>query len=398
MAFDKTYYPLMKNYQSLFLILLTLLFLPETVMAFFLSKNLDANEFLALVNELLEGSSSERQIKRITLENQGLPDKPLENIHFKSCKWESVDAHEKTLKNIIFEDCELNNINMRSVNLVNVQFIKSRLTNVVMNNAHLEQVKFKKSKLISTDSNIMNNYRNLIADEIVFENSELTGINFFESKAIIRFNNSKLYDVSGVGLMTGSAVYIYKTRGSILDFDQSDLTDMEVIDSTIDKQSSAGGGNIQSIRVENSKLEFALGYTSNIESAVFENSGDVVIGGGKNNNTFTIKNCPKDTYVINAGGGVDKLEIENCHVSAIRFTDSTGKYISLKNVSTYSMDFRDSKIENLILDNVSVRGKIEYTKTQLDKLEQNNLSFGKKIDIYREGSNLEIKPDIILEK
>jgi hypothetical protein len=92
----------MKNYQSLFLILLTLLFLPETVMAFFLSKNLDANEFLALVNELLEGSSSERQIKRITLENQGLPDKPLENIHFKSCKWDSVDAHERTFKNIIF--------------------------------------------------------------------------------------------------------------------------------------------------------------------------------------------------------------------------------------------------------------------------------------------------------
>lgn len=206
----------MKNYQLLFLALLTLLFLPETVMAFFFSKNLDAKEFTTLLNELPKGSISARQIKRVSLENQELPDKPLENIHFKSCKWHGVDAHEKELKNIVFEDCEFNNVNMRSTKLVNIQFIKSSLTNTVMNDSHLEQVKFRKSILVSTDRNIMNNYQNLVADEIVFDFSEATNINFFESKAVFRFNESKLYDVSGIGLQVGSALYFYKKMHLLL--------------------------------------------------------------------------------------------------------------------------------------------------------------------------------------
>lgn len=367
-------------------------------MAFFFNKLLDADEFISLLNELPQGSISDRQIKSTSLENQRLPDRVLENIHFKSCKWHGVDAHEKTFRNVIFEDCEFNNVNMRSANLSNVQFIKSSLHNVVMNKSKLGQVKFINSELISTDTNIDNSYNEIIADEILFKDSKLTAIGFFEAKAIFRFEGCFLYDVSGAGLLEGSALYINKTQGSILDFRRSNLTTLEIIDSTIDKRSSGGGGSIKNIRVVNSKLEFALGYTSNIESAVFENSGDVVVGGGKNSNSVTIKNCPKETYVINAGGGIDKLEIENCYVSAIRFTDSTGKYVSLKNVSTHSMDFRDSNIEKLILDNVSIRGEIEYTKTQLGKLEQNNLSFGRKMDVYREGSNIDIKPDKILKE
>lgn len=143
-------------------------------------------------------------------------------------------------------------------------------------------------------------------------------------------------------------------------------------------------------------MEFSLGDNSNIESAIFENSGNVVIGGGKNNKFFSIKNCPKDTYVINAGGGVKNLEIENCHINALRITDLEGSNVSLKNLSTYSADLRDSKMDTLIMDDVVVNFEIEYTDALVNKIEQNNLSFGKGIEIYREGSNIEIKPDKIL--
>jgi uncharacterized protein YjbI with pentapeptide repeats len=367
-------------------------------MAFFFNKNLNSDEFLSSIKALPNGPQSERQISKVTLENMTLPMTELADIHFKSCKRNEVNAKAISLSKVIFESCELNNVNLSGANLEQVVFIKSSLKNVIMNNVSATKINFVNSKISSSDPNIDNSYNGLIANEIIVDRTELFNLNFFKAKAVFRFNKAKLNDITAQSLQLGSALYFKDTIASDVNFDGSTLDNLEVIDSTIDKRSSAGGGGIKNIRVENSKLEFALGYTSNIESAVFENSGDVVIGGGKNNNTFTIKNCPKDTYVINAGGEVDKLEIENCHVSAIRFTDSTGKYISLKNVSTYSMDFRDSKIERLILDNVSVRGEIEYTKTQVDKLEQNNLSFGKKIDIYREGSNLEIKPDIILEK
>ncbi len=367
-------------------------------MALFFNKVLDADEFSNLLDELPQGLISDRQIKRTTLERQELPDQPLENIHFRSCKWDSVDAHKKTFKNIIFEDCELTNVNMRNATLNNVQFIRSNLHNVVMNKSRLEQVKFINSELTSSDSNIDNSYNEIIADEILFKDSKLTNIGFFEAKATFRFEGCILYDVSGAGLLDSSALYINKTQGSILDFRQSNLTMLEVIDSTIDKRSSAGGGNIKNIRVENSKLEFSLGDNSNIENAVFENSGNVVVGGGANIKKVVVNNCPKNTYWLDVGGdNFGSIEIENCHVTDLSFSSSSGKIISIKNSSMNVLDFRKSNIEKLILENVSVRGKIKYQKTNIKNFESKNVSFGKNIKVWNENSNIEIIPDKILK-
>lgn len=363
-------------------------------MAFFFNKVLDPDEFLDLLNDLPQGSISDRQIKRMTLESQELPDKTLENIHFKSCKWHGVDAHEKELKNIVFEDCEFDRVNMRDVKLENVQFLSSTLNNVVMNKANLKGVKFVNSQLKNTDPNVLNGYREMIADEITFDKSNLKGINFFGSKAVLKFNGSKLYDVSGVGLLSGSALYFYKTQGSILDFDQSNLTAIEIIDSTIDERSSANGGLLKTLRVENSKLDFALAGHTNVESTIFRNSGNVVIGGGWNHRQISIKNRPKSTHTIDTGAdGFDLLEIDNCHVAGLTFFDSKGKTVVIKNSSAYDMDFRKSNIEKLILENVKIHSSLEYTNTHLGKVETKNLVFRKGMDIYKEGSNIEVTPD-----
>jgi hypothetical protein len=124
----------------------------------------------------------------------------------------------------------------------------------------------------------------------------------------------------------------------------------------------------------------------------------ILLLGGGNIEKVVVNNCPKGTYWLDVGGeNFGSIEIENCHVTDLSFSSSSGKHVSIKNSSMNVLDFRKSNIENLILDNVSVRGEIEYTKTKLGNLKQNNLSFGKKIDIYREDSNVEIKPDKILD-
>jgi uncharacterized protein YjbI with pentapeptide repeats len=389
-----------RRWRPEFLLLgLMLLMKMDISMAFFFNKVLDAGEFLGLLNDLPQGSISDRQIKRTTLEKQELPDQPLENLYFKSCKWHGVDAHAKTLKNIIFEDCEFNDVNMRGIKLDNVQFISSTLTNVVMNKADLKQVKFRKSKLISTDPNIDNSYNGIQADEILFDGCELRNIGFYRGKGVFRFENSTLYDVAGQSLSAGSALYFNKTHASILNFDRSNLNTIEIIDSTIDKRSTAGGGQVKTIRVENSELEFAVSNNNNVESIKFKNSGDVVVGRGENVKTTRIQDCPKGTYVVRTGGvNFDVIEVENCDVAKIVFGRSTGKTVIIKNVTTHDMDFRESNIEHLILENVQVRSYIEYTKTQVKDLTLKNVSFRKGIEIYKEGSNIEITPDSWVEE
>jgi uncharacterized protein YjbI with pentapeptide repeats len=249
-------------------------------MAFFFNENMNSDEFLSLTKALPSGTQSERKIAKVTLENMTLPMTKLEDIHFKSCKWNGVDAKGLSLSKIVFESCEFINVNLSGANLKQVIFLNSSLKNVIMNNVSATKINFVNSKISSSDSNIDNSYNGLTADEIIVDRTELFNLNFFEAKAVFRFNKANLNDITAQSLQPGSALYFKDTHASDVNFDGSILDILEIKDSTIDKRSSVGGGSIKNIRVENSKLEFSLGDNSNIESAVFENSGDIVVGGG----------------------------------------------------------------------------------------------------------------------
>ena len=380
--------------------LLVLLFLLETAMAFFFNRVLDAQDLAKLINDLPSGSVSNRTIKRIKFENISLQSNTLEDLHFKSCKWEGVDAHEKTLKNIIFEDCDISNVNMRNAHLINVKFIESSLTNVVMNQARLEGVKFRKTKLVSTDPNIDNSYNGIQADEILFEDCDLNNIGFYRSKGIFRFEKSTLYDVAGQSLSEGSALYFHNTHASIINFDRSNLTAIEIIDSTIDKRSTAGGGTVKTIRVENSKLQFAISDNSNVERISFEDSGEVIVGGGKQVKETIVEKCPQGTATVLVGSvGFDLVEIDGCeNLGSLFFGDSVGKKVIIKNSSAYDMDFRDSNIDHLVLENVKIHRKLKHQNTTINKLEVKNISFRKGVKVWDENSNIKITPDTWLEE
>ncbi len=288
---------------------------------------------------------------------------------------------------------------MRNVNLENVHFLASTLTNVVMNNASLKQVKFKNSKLISTDPNIDNSYNGLVADEILFDTCELKSLGFFEAKSILRFENSTLYDVDGEAMKNGSSLYFHKTHASIINFDGSNFDTIEIIDSTIDKRSTAGGGQVKTIRVENSKLEFAVSDNSNVDSIEFNNSGNVVISGGENVKTTHVKNCLKGSRTVMVGSeNFERIEVDGCDVAEIVFGRSTGKTVIIKNVTTHDMDFRESNIEHLVLENVKIYRKLKHQNTTINQLEVKNITFRKGVKVWNENSNIKITPDTWLEE
>lgn len=89
--------------------------------------------------------------------------------------------------------------------------------------------------------------------------------------------------------------------------------------------------------------------------------------------------------------------LENCNADVIRFTDMTGTQVSIKNSSVYTMDLRDSHIDHLVLDNVTLYTDLKYSDAIIGEIEQHSLIFGHDINIDKEGSDIEIKPNTILE-
>jgi len=373
------------------LLSMTLMLMPETSMAFF-KNTLNVDEFHQLVDEETKNNDAKAQINNIEISGFTLTDKHFENIQFNNTSWKNINAENKTFNNVVFEDCSFDNIDLRNSTLINVVFKKCTLKNVVLNNSTIKNLRFEKSKLTSTDTNVRNSYRNLVADKITFEETELKNINFFDSKAEFYFNNSKLDDVTGMGLKLGSALYFNNTTAFDIDFSSSNLSTLEVKNSNI-KNSKANGCTIGRLLLENSVLDFPISGGKSFDSVISNNTGNVVVSGTPIKK-MKITGCPKDTRIVKFGGDIfDSVEIENCNASDIVFFRSTGKYVSIENADIYKLDLRSSNIEYLKLNNINIETELYYDKTNVKKLEATNISFGDGLEHTREGSNIEIKPN-----
>ncbi|HFD31758.1 MAG TPA: hypothetical protein ENJ28_03455 [Gammaproteobacteria bacterium] len=372
------------------LLSIALLLVQETSMAFFKS-TLNSDEFYQLIEEETKNESM-TQIENIEISGFALRDKDIENIQFTSVDWTDINAESKKFNHVIFEDCSLKNVNFRNTTLINVTFKNCTLTNVVFNNSIIENLRFEESKLVSTDSNVKNSYRELVADKITFEKTELKNINFFDSKAEFYFSHSKLDDVTGMGLKPGSALYFSHVDAFDIDFSSSDLSTLEVKNSTI-KKSKANGCTIGQVLLEDSQLDFPIADGIRFDSVISKNTGDVIVSGTPIKKTY-IENCPKDTNTIFVGGDAfDSIEIENCNATDIVFFRSKGKYVSIENADIYKLDFRQSNVEHLKLNNINIKTELYYDDTKIKKLETTNISFGADLDHTRENTNIEIKED-----
>lgn len=365
--------------------------MPEKSMAFFKS-SLNIDEFYQLIDEETKNNDVTAKINNIEISDFTLTDKHIENIHFSDTNWSNINAENKIFSNIVFQDCIFTNVNFRNSTLNNVTFKNCELKNVVLNNSTIKNLSFENSKLISTDTNVKNSYRELIADKIIFDKTELKNINFFDSKAEFYFNNSKLDDVTGMGLMPGSALYFDNTTAFDIDFSSSTLSTLEVKNSTI-KNSKANGCSIGNILLEDSKLDFPIGFGKSYDTVIAKNTASVLIAGTPTKK-INISGCPKDSRVVSFGGDTfDSVEIENCNASEIKFYRSTGKYVSIENADVYMLDFSASNIDHLKLNNIHIETELYYDDTNIKKLEATNISFGKELEHTRENSNIEIKAD-----
>lgn len=364
----------------------------EPVMAFFSKNNLTADEFVSYIKKEQQGGGV---VKLTNFEIKGFvfPFKEIKSAHFKNVLWQDIDSSGKIFEKILFEDCELRNINLEGVIIREVTFRNCTLHNVVMNKAKISKLVFEKSKLISTDSNIMHSYRNMVADTIIFTDTELNNINFFDSKGKFYFVGAKLNDVSGMGLMEGSALYFHNTNAFDIDFSDSKLTTLEVKHSTI-KESKANNCTIGKVVLEGGDLKFPIAEGHRYDTVFAKGTSNVVIGGTPINEAI-ITGCGRSDNIDVAGMTFDKMVINDCSPTNFSFHDSKGKFVSISNMDAVEFDLEDMDVDHLILENIHISARLYYGNAKIKKLETKNISFDSDIKIKSDGANFEIKPDVI---
>lgn len=357
-------------------------------MANLLTTKYNSVEFKQLINKT--STTNNINISNFLIENFSYLNENIENINFKDTEWNNIDAHGSHMKNITFNDCTLSDINFRNTKLENVSFTNCKLINVVLNESTIDNITFTKSKIINTDTNINNNHIKITAKTISFIDSELYGLDFYRSKAHFIFDSSILKDVSSYGLMPGSNLTIKNSNVSDVDFSNSNLDSLLITGSTI-KESKINDADIKTIIIEDNSFErFSIASNKKYGSVKVSNTSEITVHGTGPVTDVLISGCPsyKDIYIsemnfINA-------KIENCKIPKLTAFDIIGSKLTLSNMEVFSLDLEDAKIDQLILDNVVIRGKIYAKNATVNKYEAHNVTVLDNVAYENNGSNFKI--------
>ena len=289
-------------------------------MASLFTKTLNSEEFKAIVNE--SSQTTDAIIDNIEISNFEFPVKSIKNIYFTNSEWNHITLTDQHyLENVVFENCVINNSDFTGVNLTNVRFVKCRIHNVIFNKSRFDKITFDNSEIDSTDTNIERSYREMIGDEVHFNNSKITGINFFHSTMKTYFNNSELYDIKALGLKEGSLLSIIDSKAKLIDFSRSTFDTLTVKNSTI-KESKANNCRIGSVVLEDSDLKFPIADGKGYDSVIARNTKNVIIGGTPVKEV-SITDCGKSDDIDVAGITFDKIIISDC--DPLNFTFMTRK-------------------------------------------------------------------------
>ena len=363
-----------------------LLIFMEPLMA---QSNITKEQFSERLEQQTQDSRIE--ISSFEINDFKFPVDTIKNITFENTHWNNIDAHQKKFINITFEDCKLKNINMRNMYFENIKFKNCELTNVVMNSSTIDAIIFENSKIISTDSNIDNSYTDLNVGNLMFVKSDLKNINFFESKGQFSFESSELSGVSGYGLKTGSALKIVESKIIDMDFSVSDLDFVDIQNSHI-IESKINDSSIGKINLEgNTFKRFSISSGRTYGSIKAIRNADVTVHGtGPVKDTY-IKGCVTGTDIYIAEMEFVNVNIEDCKVRDVTFSDSKGKTMTISHVNTYELDLENADIDTLILKDVRIRGKIYMQNAKVKNYEAYNVTVDEGVKNKDKGANFKIE-------
>ena len=104
---------------------------------------------------------------------------------------------------------------------------------------------------------------------------------------------------------------------------------------------------------------------------------------------MTLTNC--NQQVQNLGlyqATIDSLDISHCSLDDFRPTDTIAGVLRIKDSAISNSEFQRMKAKTMILDNVTLGGKLDFTNTHVTDLQTKNVTKQPGLELITTGSNV----------
>lgn len=285
----------------------------------------------------------------------------LTKVVFRKGIIEDVDFSDSTLTDVVFEDVKLRGLRFFHATLRNVKFIRCTFNGINIDQTKNSQIEVIDSKAISSS--------------------------FSEGQLIAVFRNSKLYDgVELTDLIPPSSLTFEKSELDDVNMERSKLKELVINDTKFNSIFDVGSAD--NITVNNSTLKTSISAATvgTISINNTEIKGLSILR--SKIKTVTLMNCGKMYNFGMLQSTIGTLTFSHCPLDDFRPIEATFDVLSIKDGSLANSDFEKMKAKTMILENVSLDGKLDFTNAHVTDLQTKNVIKQPGLQLLTTGSNV----------
>ena len=320
-------------------------------------------------------------LENVLLKHQSLSRSEIQGARFVNVYWDDSFAQNALIQGTLFKggviydtsfaDSTFSNVVFDGVTMDKAEFVAAKLTNVT----------FKNCKIYNSE------IRNLRDSTFRIENCEMSDTNFFHSKMDLEIINStgiKLLDFSGAHagsrlLIKGSTIG-RRGRYELSNFDEF------IIESSKLEKNSAGDMKAATLRIVNTDAGITF-RGGDYQSVLFDNTKDAMLWESRIG-TATIKNLDPGEMIDLEDIKAGKVFLSNSTVLRTLFDRAVVDELHLTNFRTDELNFTDAKIRKLVLHNVTVTQKADFSNLQVEEPVIEGFHAAQGAQVITAGSNL----------
>lgn len=327
-------------------------------------------------------SSHEIYLKDTEVIGYSLSKSDLVNDRFENVIFKDARFQRGSLTNVSFNGGSIESTSFWGSTLTNVRFENLTIVNSVFAGATLFGVTFKNCKIYNSK------IHSLHSSKVTIEDSELAKVDFFDSELDIILKNTRVIEQGMFGgLKPGSRVTLEDSYiGPYSDFSHSHIASFKAVRSELDRFAVAG--NIGEVVLDNSDLDFSIGF-SNIERVIVRDSSITRLALGHGNiKKIVIEDCHNGDLLSLRESKVGELSVRDCNLLSFRPVDAIFGSFNASN-STFVETEADNMIaKEFVLHNVNFTGETVFKGAQADDTELFKVTFAPGATLDATGSNI----------
>lgn len=304
----------------------------------------------------------------------------LPGARFEDTEWKDVKLDRGVLSNVTVRKSKLQGVTFDQSVLTDVTFEDTELRSTSFYKAKMQRVRFIRCKFNGV------NVDETVESTIEIIDSKLLSSSLSEGQLIATIKNSTLKDVEITDLLSPSALTFEKSELKKVNADRSVLSVVRAVESQVDMTFEKA--KIDRVEFANDELDAGLDEAVIGSLSVVASRIKTLRMNTAKIQQVTITQCVQTKNLGFYESTIGEMDVERSELNDFDMADVSVDRFTIRDTKLFNNDMKKLRAKVLVLENVSLDKKIDFTGAQIGSLSTKNVTKLPSLQLITTGSNV----------